>query len=120
MGINPFKIFREIHATGNGLRGFYHGFESHLVGRLSYLFIRNLTYKIIYDRTKPVKAHNDLSHREKGAIAAFSGGLAAFLTAPAELVNLRSIADGGRPKEWRWNYTGLLDGINKIVAEGGN
>lgn len=102
------------------MRAFYQGFESHLVGRLSYLLIRNLTYKIIYDRTKPVKAHNDLSNREKGFIAAFSGGLAAFLTSPAELVNLRTIAEGGKPKEWRWNYTGLLDGINKILSEGGN
>lgn len=121
MGINPFKVFREIHQTGAGLKGFYHGFESHLVGRLSYLLIRNLTYKVIYDRSKPVKAHNDLSHREKGAIAAFAGGLAALLTSPAELVNTRTIAEGGKPKEWRWGYKGLMDGINKIAAsEGGN
>jgi len=120
MGINPNKVFREIHATGQGLRGFYTGFESHFIGRLSYLLIRNLTYKVIYDRSKPVKAHNDLSHREKGVIAAFSGGLAALLTTPAELVNLRTIAEGGKPKEWRWNYSGLVDGLNKILAEGGN
>lgn len=119
-GINPNKVFREIHATGNGIRGFYHGFESHLVGRLSYLFIRNLTYKMIYDRSKPVKAHNDLSHREKGVIAGFSGGLAAFLTTPAELVNNRMVSDGGKMKEWRFNYTGLIDGFNKIIAEGGS
>jgi hypothetical protein len=64
---------------------------------MSYLFIRNSTYKIIYDKFKPKKPHNDLSHREKGLIAGFSGALAAFITTPAELVNTRMIADWGRP-----------------------
>lgn len=92
-----------------------------MVGRLAYLLVRNLTYKIIYDSRKPVKAHNDLSYREKGVIAGIAGGLAALVTYPAELVNLRTVAEGGKPKEWRWNYTGLSDGINKILAtEGGN
>jgi Mitochondrial carrier protein len=45
-------------------------------------------------------------------IAGFAGGLAAALTYPAEIVNLRTVAEGGKPKEWRWNYKGLADGIN--------
>jgi solute carrier family 25 oxoglutarate transporter 11 len=49
MGINPNKVFREIHETGNGLRGFYLGFEAALCGRLLYLFLRNFLHKISYD-----------------------------------------------------------------------
>jgi len=71
------------------MAGFYHGIESHLLSRIGYLAIRNLLYKIIYDAKKPVKPTNDLSTREKAVIAALSGGIAAFVTTPFELVNLR-------------------------------
>lgn len=49
-------------ARGGGLTQFYDGFQAALIGRLSYLFIRNSLYKIIYDATKPVKPFNDLTN----------------------------------------------------------
>ena len=63
LGYNPFKILREMHGRGGGLMQFYGGFEANLIGRLSYLAIRNTIYKIIYDQTKPVKVTNDLTNR---------------------------------------------------------
>jgi len=44
MGVNPFKIFRQIHETGRGMSGFYYGFDAALISRLGYLFIRNFLY----------------------------------------------------------------------------
>jgi solute carrier family 25 oxoglutarate transporter 11 len=41
IGINPNKVFREIHETGVGLRGFYYGIEAALLSRVGYLFLRN-------------------------------------------------------------------------------
>lgn len=96
-GYNPWNVFRGIQASGVGIRGLYQGFDSFILGRLSYLFIRNLTYKLIYDSHKPVKAHNDLTTREKAVIAAFAGALAAFITTPFELVNVRQIAERHLP-----------------------
>ena len=49
MGINPNKVFREVHETGGGIRGFFYGFEAALYGRVLYLFLRNFLYKVVYD-----------------------------------------------------------------------
>jgi len=36
-----------------------------------------------------------LTTREKAVIAAFAGGVAAYVSNPFELINIRQIADGG-------------------------
>jgi solute carrier family 25 oxoglutarate transporter 11 len=89
MGINPFRVFREVHATGVGMRGFYYGFESALYSRLGYLFVRNSLHKIVYDAVKPKKPFNDLTTREKGVMTGFIGAIAAFATSPFEMVMTR-------------------------------
>jgi len=119
-GYNPNKVFRQIHEQGRGLSGFYQGFDSHFVGRLGYLFLRNGIYKVLYDINKPFKPTNDLTTREKALIASIAGGIAAFVTTPFDLINIRTIADGQIPKEHRWNYSSLADGWSKITAQGGN
>ena len=96
-----------MHGRGGGFSQFYGGFESALIGRLSYLFIRNSVYKIIYDITKPVKPSNDLTNREKMVIAGFSGGFAALVTTPLALINVRQILDSQTKFEWRRNYKGV-------------
>lgn len=85
---------------------------------MGYFFIRNLVYKVIYDANKPAKATNDLTTREKALIASISGGLAAFLTTPFDLINTRIIHDATRPKEFRFGYTSLGDGYSKLSAKG--
>ncbi|KRX10628.1 Mitochondrial carrier domain [Pseudocohnilembus persalinus] len=116
-GYNPHKVFRQIHATGNGFSQFYYGIESFLASRVSYLLIRNFLYKTIYDRTKPFKPTNDLSHREKAVIAGFAGATAAFATTPLEQINTRFIADGGIHKPNRRNYQSIGDAWSKISSE---
>lgn len=75
-----------------------------MAARLSYIVVRNIIYKTLYDANKPVKATNDLTTREKGVIAAVAGGTAALVTNPLELINTRVIADGGILKQNRRNY----------------
>ena len=82
-----------MHSRGGGFLQFYGGFEANLIGRLSYLAIRNTLYKVIYDMKKPSKPTNDLTNFEKSYIGAFSGGVAAFLTTPFTLVAIRQILD---------------------------
>lgn len=56
LGVNPWRIFREIHETGRGLSHFYYGFDAALYSRLGYLFIRNFLY-IIYIFTLDIKQY---------------------------------------------------------------
>ena len=63
LGINPFKVASEIHATGVGMSGFYSGLSASILSRTIYLSVRNTIYKIIYDNNKPKKKHNDLTHK---------------------------------------------------------
>lgn len=107
MGINPFKVLRDMHARGGGLSQFYGGFESHLAGRMGYLAIRNTLYKVLYDMNKPEKAFNDLTNKEKMVISGFSGGVAAWLMSPFATLNIRTILDSQIKPEWRRNYGGV-------------
>ena len=113
-GYNPFKILREMHGRGGGFLQFYGGFEANLVGRLSYLAIRNTLYKIIYDIEKPEKPTTDLTNREKMWIAGFAGGLAAYLTTPFTLISIRQILDPQIKPEWRRNYGGVGSAFNNL------
>jgi len=117
-GYNPNKVFRELHETGIGLRGIYHGIETALIGRSAYLLIRNFIYKTIYDRTKPVKPTNDLTHKEKACIAGFAGGAATLFTNPIDVVLTRQQVDGAYKPENRRNYTNFIEGYRKVSAEG--
>ena len=93
-GYNPFKELRTIHSTGRGSKQFFSGVDSALLARVSHLFVRNYIYRIIYDKYKPVKAHNDLTIREKSVIAGFAGAVAAVISNPFELAMVRQISQG--------------------------
>lgn len=120
-GINPHKVFREIHEQGVGFRGFYVGIETALLGRSVHLFVRNLTYKLIYDRVKPKKPTNDLTYREKAVLSGFAGSLAAIASNPFEVVLVRQQTEGALPENRRRGYGGFVDTYNKIsLTEGGS
>lgn len=78
-----------MHAMGGGIETFFKGFEANLVGRLSYLAIRNSLYLGMYNQLKPVKMSNDLTNREKALLGGFAGGVAALITTPFVLINIR-------------------------------
>jgi len=117
-GYNPNKIFRELHESGIGLRGIYHGIDSALIGRSAYLLIRNGIYKLVYDRFKPAKPRNDLTIKEKGVIAGIAGGIAAFVTNPIDVVLTRQQVDHQLPPELRRNYSTFFDGYKVVSQEG--
>ena len=103
-----------MHSRGGGFLQFYGGFEANLIGRLSYLAIRNTLYKVIYDMKKPSKPTNDLTNFEKSYIGAFSGGVAAFLTTPFTLVAIRQILDSQIKPQWRRGYTKVGNAISSL------
>lgn len=115
-GYNPNKIFREVHSQGLGMRGFYAGLDAALLARGSYLFTRNLVYKVIYDRVKPVKPSNDLTPREKAVLSAFAGSIGAIVSNPFEVVLIRQQCDGALAPERKRGYASFFDAYSKIAA----
>ena len=45
---------------------------------MSFLAVRNTVYKVIYDKKKPVKLRNDLTHYEKMGISGIAGAFGAL------------------------------------------
>jgi solute carrier family 25 oxoglutarate transporter 11 len=107
-----------MHSAGGGFSQFYTGFKAHMASRLSYLFIRNSLYKVIYDEVKPAKARNDLTIKEKMLLSGFVGGIAGYLSSPFELVSVRQICDTQTQKAWRRNYGEVLDALSTIKRRG--
>lgn len=88
-----------------------------MAARLSFLFVRNLTYKIIYDRKKPSKVTSDLNYYEKMMISGIAGAVGAAATNPLEIIKIRTISDLGRPSEFTRGYVSLADGFARIGEE---
>lgn len=88
-----------------------------LAARLSYLFARNLTYKVIYDQVKPRKVTNDLTNREKSVLGMFCGAIGAVVSNPFEIAMVRQINDLGKPSELKHNLGSVGDAVGKIGAE---
>lgn len=118
-GYNPNKVFREVHEQGLGMKGLYAGLDSALMGRSVYLLARNLIYKILYDRFKPVKPSNDLTGREKALLGAIAGAVGAIVSNPFEVAMIRQQTDGALTPDRRRGYTGFFDAYGKITSEQG-
>jgi len=106
-------------ATGRSMHTLYDGFDAHLLGRLTYLAVRNTIYLGIYNQVKPTKSYNDLSYREKGLIAAFAGAIGAFVSHPFTVLSIRQILDIQIKQEWRRNYsTSVFEALGQLKASG--
>lgn len=106
-------------ATGRSLDTVYDGFDAHLLGRLTYLAIRNTVYMGIYNQVKPAKGYNDLSYREKSIIGAIAGAIGAYVSHPFTVLSIRQILDIQIKQEWRRNYSSsVFDALGQVKASG--
>lgn len=117
MGYNFFHIFRQFQARGYGASHVFTGFQAAIAGRMSFLFARNLVYKVIYDAKKPKKATNDLTYREKMAISGFAGAVGAVVSNPFEIIKIRQISDLGRPANFQHGYGNLGEAFTALGTE---
>jgi hypothetical protein len=86
---------------------------------LSYLFVRNTIYTLIYNQVKPAKPYNDLSYREKAWISGFAGAVGAVVSHPFSVISIRQILDGQINTEWRRNYSSSpLEALGQLRAAG--
>lgn len=101
------------------MTGLMTGLDASLLARGSYIFVRNIIYKMIYDAQKPENPNHDLTQRGKNAIAAFAGGVGAIVSNPFEVVMVRKQCDSALRPEIRRNYGNVLESIGRISAEEG-
>lgn len=109
--------FRKIVKT-NGVLSLYTGLSASVARQLTYGATRfgthaNLTeaYTNYYAQPPPLGVSM--------LISLFAGGLGALLGVPAELVMVRMQLNHAMPRDERRNYTGLFNGISRIVREEG-
>ena len=117
MGINFFHVFRQFQSKGYSISHVYTGFQAALAARMSFLFARNLVYKVIYDSKKPKKATNDLTYKEKIAISGFAGAVGAIVSNPFEIIKIRQISDLGRPANFQHGYSNLGEAFTSLSNE---
>lgn len=117
MGVNFFRVFREYHARGYGASHVFTGYQAALAARMSFLFARNLVYKVIYDAKKPKKPTNDLTYREKYVISGIAGAVGAVASNPFEIIKIRQISDLGRPAQFQHGYSNLGEAFSTLQGE---
>ena len=67
-----YKIFTNFYERGYGSSVLYTGFKEHIFSRMSFLTVRNLVYKTLFDKKKPKKWQNDLLVYEKSLLSGIS------------------------------------------------
>ncbi|CAF1276229.1 unnamed protein product [Adineta steineri] len=105
------KIVRD-----DGFLALYNGLSASCLRQATY----TTTRFAIYGAVKSGKKDSNLSFIEKVSLAAVSGGIGAFVGAPADLVNVRMQNDCKLSKEKRRNYKHAIDGLARICREEGS
>ena len=95
-GYNMYKIFTNFYERGYGSRVLYTGFKEHLMSRLSFLTVRNLVYKTVFDYKKPKKWTNDLLVYEKSLLSGVSSVFGVLASNSFECQFIRKVGDVGR------------------------
>lgn len=117
-GHNPFHIERELGRAGYGVKSLWTGFEAGLAARMTAVTVRNLVYKVLYDRIKPRKPTNDLTYIEKGFLSGVAGACGAVASNPLEIIMVRNVSDLGRSAEFRRDYPSLKSAYEAVGKEG--
>ncbi|EDW46536.1 GM14988 [Drosophila sechellia] len=98
----------------HGFISLYDGLSAQLVRQLTYTSLRFHLYEM-------GKEHLDdpagLWH--KVLVAALAGCVAGVVGTPMELINTRMQVNRALPKETRWNYRNVFDGLYRVTREEG-
>jgi solute carrier family 25 oxoglutarate transporter 11 len=102
----------------NGYGYLYKGIDSAIVRQLFYGTTR---LGLFYSFLDYFKKRNppDATIVQKSISSFFAGGIAAFVSNPADLILVRMQADGTLPADQRRNYKNVFDGIMRVTKEEG-
>jgi solute carrier family 25 oxoglutarate transporter 11 len=102
----------------NGLAYMYKGLDSAIVRQLFYGTTRLGLFYTFIDYWKK-KNPPEPTLFQKSISSFFAGGIAAFVSNPADLILVRMQADNTLPVEQRRNYKNVFHGIKTVVTDEG-
>ena len=102
----------------HGFKYLYKGLDSAIVRQLFYGTTRLGLFYTFLDYWKK-KNPPDATLLQKSISSFFAGGIAAFVSNPADLILVRMQADGTLPVEQRRNYKNVFDGMARVISDEG-
>lgn len=101
----------------SGWMSLYDGLAAGIWRQVFYATSRFGLFEVMRDRLHEVRGTTDFASRV--AVGALSGGIAAYISCPAEVAVVRMANDSSLPLEERRNYKGVVDTATRIVREEG-
>jgi solute carrier family 25 (mitochondrial oxoglutarate transporter), member 11 len=102
----------------NGFKYLYKGLDTAIVRQIFYGTTRlGLFYSFLDHFKKKNNGEPTLFQKSISSISA--GGIAAFVSNPADLILVRMQADGTLPVEQRRNYKNVFEGVSRVTKEEG-
>lgn len=101
----------------SGWMGLYDGLGAGIWRQIFYATTRFGLFETLRDKLHEIRGTTDFSSRV--VVGAFSGGIAAYVSCPAEVAVVRMSNDSTLPPSERRNYKGVMDTAQRIVKEEG-
>jgi len=101
----------------SGWMSLYDGLAAGIWRQVFYATTRFGLFETFRDKLHEIRGKTDFASRV--VLGAASGGIAAYISCPAEVAVVRMSNDASLPKDERRNYKGVVDTANRIVKEEG-
>jgi solute carrier family 25 (mitochondrial oxoglutarate transporter), member 11 len=102
----------------NGFKYLYKGLDTAIVRQIFYGTTRLGLFYSFLDHFKK-KNHGEPTIFQKSISSICAGGIAAFVSNPADLILVRMQADGTLPVDQRRNYKNVFEGVARVTKEEG-
>ena len=102
----------------NGFKYLYKGLDTAIVRQLFYGTTRLGLFYTFLDYWKK-KNSGEATIFQKSISSVMAGGIAAFVSNPADLILVRMQADGTLPADQRRNYKNVFDGVARVTKDEG-
>mmetsp|Transcript_19506 Transcript_19506/g.30099 ORF Transcript_19506/g.30099 Transcript_19506/m.30099 type:complete len:317 (-) Transcript_19506:1896-2846(-) len=101
----------------HGVMSVYDGLSAGVIRQIFYASSRFGLFETFRDKLHEYRGKTDFASRV--AVGAVTGGIAAYISCPAEVATVRMSNDATLPPEQRRNYKSALDTATRIVKEEG-
>ena len=109
--------FKEMMKQPNWVVGLYDGLYAGVLRQVFYASSRFGLFEVFRDYLHQIRGKTDLPGRM--GVGVLSGGIAAYIACPMEVVVVRIANDSQLPAAERRNYRGVIDATSRIIREEG-